>query len=162
MVLAEGMSWITPHFDPYSWKDLGCASAYCMPICPVQVRTLSYMNAIENNRHLFAGRVVMDVGCGTGILSMFAARAGAKLVSHLRRLIAPRHRASLGSEDRRRKAARFVDVILNMIVELVEGRSYRSMTASVPRAWRLWGLYYVLKADAESLGLFAPCFAPWM
>lgn len=43
-----------------------------------QVRTVSYMNAIEHNKHLFAGKVVMDVGCGTGILSMFAARAGAK------------------------------------------------------------------------------------
>eukprot|EP00903_Cladosiphon_okamuranus_P019111 g17584.t1 len=45
-----------------------------------EVRTMSYMNAIEHNKHLFEGKVVMDVGCGTGILSMFAARAGAKQV----------------------------------------------------------------------------------
>lgn len=42
---------------------------------------MSYMNAIEHNKHLMEGKVVMDVGCGTGILSMFAARAGAKQAS---------------------------------------------------------------------------------
>jgi predicted RNA methylase len=45
-----------------------------------EVRTVTYRNAIYHNRHLFKGKVVMDVGSGTGILSMFAAKAGAKKV----------------------------------------------------------------------------------
>ena len=68
------------------------------------VRTLSYRNAIQQNPHLFKDKIVLDVsqthihshpayseliplsssplqvGCGTGILSMFAAKAGAKHV----------------------------------------------------------------------------------
>ena len=45
-----------------------------------EVRTLTYRNAIYHNKHLVKDKVVLDVGCGTGILSMFAARAGARLV----------------------------------------------------------------------------------
>ena len=44
------------------------------------VRTKTYENAICKNAHLFKDKIVLDVGCGTGILSMFAARAGAKHV----------------------------------------------------------------------------------
>lgn len=45
-----------------------------------QIRTNFYKNCIEKNAHLFKDKIVLDIGCGTGILSMFAAKAGAKLV----------------------------------------------------------------------------------
>ena len=45
-----------------------------------EVRTMTYRNAIYHNRHLFKDKVVLDIGSGTGILSMFAAKAGAKRV----------------------------------------------------------------------------------
>jgi protein arginine N-methyltransferase 3 len=44
------------------------------------VRTDSYRDFIYDNKHLFKDKVVLDVGCGTGILSMFCAKAGAKKV----------------------------------------------------------------------------------
>ena len=44
------------------------------------VRTDAYRDFVYENKHLFAGKVILDVGCGTGILSMFCAKAGAKHV----------------------------------------------------------------------------------
>ena len=38
------------------------------------VRTRSYMNAILNNKFRFKDKIVLDIGCGTGILSLFAAK----------------------------------------------------------------------------------------
>jgi len=43
-------------------------------------RTGSYFNAITWNRSCFEGKTVLDVGAGTCILSIFAAKAGAKKV----------------------------------------------------------------------------------
>lgn len=43
-------------------------------------RTGAYHAAIFGNRPDFAGKTVMDVGAGSGILSLFAAQAGARKV----------------------------------------------------------------------------------
>jgi protein arginine N-methyltransferase 1 len=37
-----------------------------------KIRTKAYMSAIKKNSHLFNGKIVLDVGSGTGILSIFA------------------------------------------------------------------------------------------
>jgi len=44
------------------------------------IRTDAYRDFIYNHKYLFEGKVVLDVGCGTGILSMFCAKAGAARV----------------------------------------------------------------------------------
>jgi len=45
-----------------------------------KVRTESYRDTIYKNAHLFKDKIVVDVGAGTGILSLFAAQCGAKTV----------------------------------------------------------------------------------
>ena len=49
-----------------------------------EVRTLTYRKAMYHNKHLFKDKIVLDVGCGTGILAMFAVKAGAKQVIGVR------------------------------------------------------------------------------
>lgn len=65
-----------------------------------EVRTLTYRNSMTHNKHLFKDKIVLDVGCGTGILSMFAAKAGAKqvigvdmssIVEHARKIVKDNH-----------------------------------------------------------------------
>ncbi len=45
-----------------------------------RIRTDAYRDFIYDHKRLFKDKIVLDVGCGTGILSMFCAKAGAKLV----------------------------------------------------------------------------------
>ncbi|XP_015076982.1 probable histone-arginine methyltransferase 1.3 [Solanum pennellii] len=61
------------------------------------IRTGTYYAAVIENRADFLGRVVVDVGAGSGILSLFAAQAGAKhvyaieaseMAEHAKKLIA--------------------------------------------------------------------------
>ena len=65
-----------------------------------EIRTLSYKDAIFNNLSLIKDKVVLDVGCGTGILSMFAAKAGARkvyavekssIINYARQIISDNH-----------------------------------------------------------------------
>lgn len=45
-----------------------------------QPRTLAYQAALTHNPSLMRGATVLDVGCGTSILSLFAAQGGAAAV----------------------------------------------------------------------------------
>ncbi|SCZ88312.1 BZ3500_MvSof-1268-A1-R1_Chr10-2g02915 [Microbotryum saponariae] len=64
----------THYFDSYAYNDIHEV------MLKDKVRTDSYRDFIMSNPQLFKDAVVLDVGCGTGILSMFAAKSGAKKV----------------------------------------------------------------------------------
>ncbi|KAF2096637.1 protein arginine N-methyltransferas-like protein 3 [Rhizodiscina lignyota] len=64
----------TSYFDSYSYNDIH------ETMLKDTVRTDAYRDFIYDNKDLFRDKVVLDVGCGTGILSMFCAKAGASKV----------------------------------------------------------------------------------
>ncbi|KLO06976.1 S-adenosyl-L-methionine-dependent methyltransferase [Schizopora paradoxa] len=64
----------THYFDSYGLNDIHSV------MLRDKVRTATYANFIFSSPSLFRDAVVLDVGCGTGILSLFAARAGARRV----------------------------------------------------------------------------------
>ena len=51
-------------------QDIVCATYTTSCFQKDEVRTKSYQSAIYQNKHLFKDKIVLDVGCGTGILSM--------------------------------------------------------------------------------------------
>ncbi|KAF9220251.1 S-adenosyl-L-methionine-dependent methyltransferase [Gyrodon lividus] len=64
----------THYFQSYGYNDIHAV------MIQDKVRTSTYASFILTNPILFRDAIVLDVGCGTGILSLFAAKSGAKHV----------------------------------------------------------------------------------
>ncbi|KAK9313592.1 S-adenosyl-L-methionine-dependent methyltransferase [Lipomyces starkeyi] len=62
------------YFESYAYNDIHEI------MLKDSIRTDSYRDFIYDNKDIFKDKIVLDVGCGTGILSMFAAKAGARKV----------------------------------------------------------------------------------
>ncbi|KAJ7874239.1 protein arginine N-methyltransferase [Mycena olivaceomarginata] len=76
-----------------------------------KVRTSTYAHFILTNPSLFHDAVVLDVGCGTGILSLFAAKSGAKRV------------ISVDASDIAQKAKKIVKANgLDDIITVIQGK----------------------------------------
>ncbi|KAF8070949.1 PRMT10 [Scenedesmus sp. PABB004] len=73
-------------------------------------RTGAYYNAVIQNKRLFADRVVLDVGTGSGILAIFAAMAGARKVYAVEATSMAKHARTLVEANK-----------LGHVVEVIQG-----------------------------------------
>jgi protein arginine N-methyltransferase 3 len=62
------------YFNSYAFRDIH------ETMLKDTARTDAYRDFVYDNKELFKGKTVLDVGCGTAILSMMCAKAGAKHV----------------------------------------------------------------------------------
>ncbi|KAI9501223.1 S-adenosyl-L-methionine-dependent methyltransferase [Coemansia spiralis] len=93
------------YFNSYAGNDIH------MQMLQDKVRTEGYRDFMYDNKDIFKDKVVLDVGCGTGILSMFAARAGAKKV------------IAVDNSDIIHKAhANIVENKLDTVITLIKGK----------------------------------------
>lgn len=71
-------------YDLYDFNIHNCKLSLKFQVHELMLRDRprqeAYKNAIISNSALFKDKIVLDVGAGTGILSAFCAKAGAKLV----------------------------------------------------------------------------------
>ena len=79
---ANTKAWVVENTISLSWR-IGRAVALSRCLNKIDTVAESIIDEVggpTSAKVLFKGKVVLDVGCGTGILSMFAAKAGAKHV----------------------------------------------------------------------------------
>ena len=67
------------HIENHEWQDEEYFGDYGklklhLEMLNDKPRTLAYRKAINSHVDVFAGKTILDVGCGTGILSLFCAR----------------------------------------------------------------------------------------
>ncbi|KAH7437356.1 hypothetical protein KP509_05G067400 [Ceratopteris richardii] len=128
-----------------------------------KVRTDAYESAITRNPSLLKGAVVMDLGCGTGILSLFAAKAGAqkviavdgsKRMCVVAQQVAQANGFSNGiHSDRDERTGPVIDVVHGMIEEvnlekIIDGKSVDVLVSE-------WMGYCLLYESMLSSVLFA-------